>query len=57
VDSTVVATKEEIERILQQHQVKGVSRPVRTEFIREKPLTTRDLEDIDIHVYHRKPGG
>jgi len=29
--------------------------PVRTEFIREKPLSTQDLEAIDIHVYHKKP--
>ncbi|KAI1716024.1 alternative oxidase domain-containing protein [Ditylenchus destructor] len=54
-DQPEVATKEEIERLLQKHQVKGVSMPVRAEFVRETPLTTTDLENIDIHVYHRQP--
>jgi hypothetical protein len=41
---------------LQQHQVRGVSMPVRAEFVREKPLKADDLKAIDIRVYHRKPG-
>ena len=49
-------SKEEIEEYLQEHEVKGVSMPVRREFIRKEPLTTADLQAIDIHVYHKKPG-
>lgn len=49
-------TKEQIADLLMKHQIKGVSTPVRSDFIREKPLTTEELKKIDIHVYHRKPG-
>lgn len=48
-------TKEDIERLIAQHKVKMLSMPVRSEFLKKTPLTTKDLESIDIHVYHRKP--
>uniref|UniRef100_A0A915DD92 Alternative oxidase n=1 Tax=Ditylenchus dipsaci TaxID=166011 RepID=A0A915DD92_9BILA len=48
-------SKEEIEELLHRHSVKGVSMPVRREFISKTPLKTQDLQAIDIHVYHRKP--
>jgi len=49
-------TKEEIERLVAQHKVKMLSMPVRAEFLKKTPLTTKDLESINIRVYHRKPG-
>jgi hypothetical protein len=49
-------TKEEIERLVAKHKVKMLSMPVRAEFLNKTPLTTKDLESIDIRVYHRKPG-
>jgi hypothetical protein len=48
-------TKEQLAQLVERHQVLGVSMPVRSEFIREKPLKSEDLQAIDIKVYHRKP--
>uniref|UniRef100_A0A914P892 Alternative oxidase n=1 Tax=Panagrolaimus davidi TaxID=227884 RepID=A0A914P892_9BILA len=48
-------TKEQLAQLVERHQVLGVSMPVRSEFIRDSPLKSDDLEAIDIKVYHRKP--
>ena len=50
----VSKTEEQIAQFLQRHQ-KGISLPVRPEFMRATPLKTEDLKAIDIHVYHYKP--
>uniref|UniRef100_A0A914ECN7 Uncharacterized protein n=1 Tax=Acrobeloides nanus TaxID=290746 RepID=A0A914ECN7_9BILA len=47
-------TEEQVAIYLQRHQ-KGISLPVRPEFMRATPLKTEDLKAIDIHVYHYKP--
>uniref|UniRef100_A0A914YA45 Alternative oxidase n=1 Tax=Panagrolaimus superbus TaxID=310955 RepID=A0A914YA45_9BILA len=46
--------EETLSGYLTRHE-KGISLPVRPEFLRAKPWTTEELKAIDINVYHRKP--
>uniref|UniRef100_A0AC35GP82 Alternative oxidase n=1 Tax=Panagrolaimus sp. PS1159 TaxID=55785 RepID=A0AC35GP82_9BILA len=46
--------EETLSGYLDRHK-KGISLPVRPEFLRAKPWTSEELKAIDIHVYHRKP--
>uniref|UniRef100_A0A914CVT0 Alternative oxidase n=1 Tax=Acrobeloides nanus TaxID=290746 RepID=A0A914CVT0_9BILA len=47
--------KDRIAQLHQRNEVKIDLLPVRKDFIRDEPLTTEDLQAIDIQVYHRKP--
>lgn len=49
-------TREELYKFMNEYEIKETSTPVRREFMADKPLKSKDLEAIDIHVYHRKPG-